>query len=278
MLMSETVRAALIQTTGVLPRTTMVAHQAELVEQAAEAGAQIVCLQELATGPYFCQVESKEWFDLAEPAADGPTVATMTELAARLGVVLVVPLFEEEGGVYYNTAVVIDADGTVLGRYRKNHIPHGDLFYEKYYFKPGNLGYPVFATKYATVGVYICYDRHFPEGARALGVAGAEIVFIPSATAGQSWDLWHVEQRSHAIANQYFVGTINRVGVEELGPLDFYGHSYFCDTSGVILAEAGTKEEILVADLDLGSIRSRRRELPFWRDRRPETYSLLGAP
>jgi beta-ureidopropionase len=276
--MSETVRAALIQTTGVSPRAAMVGHQADLVEQAAAAGAQIVCLQELATGPYFCQVESKDWFDLAESVEGGPTVTTMTELAARLEIVLVVPLFEEEGGVYYNTAVVIDADGTLLGKYRKNHIPHGDLFYEKYYFKPGNLGYPVFRTRYATIGVYICYDRHFPEGARALGVSGAEIVFIPSATAGRSWDLWHVEQRSHAIANQYFVGTINRVGVEALGPLDFYGHSYFCDTSGAILVEAGTEEEIIVADLDLGSIRARRRELPFWRDRRPETYSLLGAP
>jgi N-carbamoylputrescine amidase len=254
----------------------MVAHQAELVRKAAEGGAQIVCLQELATGPYFCQVESREWFDLAEPVPDGPTTKTMSELAAELEVVLVVPLFEEEHGVFYNTAVVLDADGAYLGKYRKTHIPHGDNFYEKYYFKPGNLGFPVFDTRYAKVGAYICYDRHFPEGARALGVNGAEIVFIPSATAGRSWKLWHVEQRGHAIANQYFVGTINRVGVEEGGPLDFYGHSYFCDPYGEILSEAGGEEEVVFADLDLSALRASRVDLPFWRDRRPETYATVG--
>ncbi|HEY0187971.1 MAG TPA: nitrilase-related carbon-nitrogen hydrolase [Cellulomonas sp.] len=272
------VRAALVQCTGVSPRAAMVDKQIALIEQAAAAGAQVVCLQELATGPYFCQSETDEWFDLAEPVPDGPTTASMVETARRLGVVLVVPLYEAADGFYYNTAVVIDADGTVVGSYRKNHIPHGTLFYEKYYFKPGNLGYPVFDTAVGRIGVYICYDRHFPEGARALGVAGAEIVFIPSATAGPSLDYWHVEQRAHAVANQYFVGTNNRVGVEDTGPLDFYGHSYFADPRGAILAEGGTGEEIVLADLDLSRVRAERTRTPFWRDRRPDSYQPLVAP
>jgi N-carbamoylputrescine amidase len=276
--MTETLRCALIQTTGITPREAMVARQADLVRQAADEGAQIICLQELATGPYFCQVEERSWFDLAEPVPDGPTTKTMGELAAELGVALVVPLFEEAGGFYYNTAAVIDADGSYLGKYRKTHIPHGDFFYEKYYFKPGNLGFPVFKTRFATIGVYICYDRRFPEGARALGIAGAEIVFIPSATSGRSYKTWHVEQRAHAIANRYFVGTNNRVGVEPGGPNDFYGHSYFCNYDGEILAEGGTEEEVVVADLDLGALRAARVDLPVWRDRRPETYAAIGAP
>lgn len=272
-----TVRAAVIQTTGISPREAMVAKQIQLIEQAAEQGAQIVCLQELATGPYFCQVEDPAWFDLAEPVPDGPTTVSMREVAERLGIVLVVPLFESADGFYYNTAVVIDADGSYLGSYRKSHIPHWNYFYEKYYFKPGNLGYPVFDTKFAKIGVYICYDRHFPEGARALGVGGAEIVFIPVATAGETEDLWYVEQRAHAIANNYFVGTPNRVGVEEPGPKEFYGLSYICGPRGEMLAQAGRDEEVLVADLDLDLIRQVRIPSAYWRDRRPETYgSLVG--
>ena len=276
--MPDTVRAALIQTTGITPREAMVEHQVGLVREAVSQGAEIVCLQELATGPYFCQEYSPKWFDLAEAVPEGPTTTTMSELAAELGVVLVVPLFEADDGFFYNTAVVIENDDTYLGRYRKNHIPHNENFQEKFYFKPGNLGYPVFDTSVGKVGVYICYDRHFPEGARALGVNGAEIVFIPSATAGRSWRLWHVEQRSHAIANLYYVGTINRVGIEETGPNDFYGHSYFCNPFEEILVEAEDKEEIILADLDLAAVRDARIELPFWRDRRPDTYEPLAAP
>jgi beta-ureidopropionase len=276
--MSSIVRAALIQTTGISPRDAMVEHQIGLIEEAAAKGAQVVCLQELSTGPYFCQREAREWFELAEEVPAGPTTTAMANVARRLGLVLVVPLFEEEHGVYYNTAVVLDADGSVLGKYRKNHIPHGDLFYEKYYFKPGNLGYPVFDTAVGRIGVYICYDRHFPEGARALGVHGADLVFIPSATAGRTYQLWHVEQRAHAIANGYFVGTINRVGIEECGPLEFYGHSYFASPDGEILAEAGTEPEVLVADLDLSLVRDVRMRSPYWRDRRPESYQPLVAP
>lgn len=276
--MSSIVRAALIQTIGISPREAMVDHQIALIEDAAARGAAVVCLQELSTGPYFCQIETHEWFDLAEIVPAGPTTTTMCAVAERLGIVLIVPLFEEEHGVYYNTAVVIDADGAVVGKYRKNHIPHGNLFYEKYYFKPGNLGYPVFDTAVGRIGVYICYDRHFPEGARVLGVNGADIVFMPSATAGRSFKLWHVEQRAHAIANGYFVGTINRVGVEENGPLEFYGHSYFASPDGEILAEAGSEPEIVVADLDLDLVREIRMISPYWRDRRPESYVPLVAP
>lgn len=273
-----TVRCALIQTTGISPREAMMDHQATLVRQAAGQGAQIICLQELASGPYFCQEETLGWFDLAEPIPDGPSVKQMSDLAAELGVVLVVPLFEDDMGTYYNTAAVIDADGSYLGKYRKTHIPHNEYFYEKFYFKPGNTGFPVFQTKFARIGVYICYDRRFPEGARALGLNGAEIVFIPSATSGRSYTTWHVEQRAHAIANRYYVGTNNRVGVEAVGPNEFYGHSYFCTYDGEILAEGGTTEEVVVADLDLAALREARLNLPVWRDRRPEMYAPLGAP
>ena len=159
--------------------------------------------------------------------------------------VLVVPMYEEDehaSGIYYNTAAVIDADGTYLGKYRKTHIPHVKGFWEKFYFRPGNTGYPVFETAVGKVGVYICYDRHFPEGARALGLNGAEMVFIPSATSrGLSEYLWRIEQVSHAVANGYFVGTINRVGIEPLGEDDFYGQSYFCDPRGQFIGDVGTR-------------------------------------
>ena len=275
--MTETVRCALIQTTGITPRDEMMAQQTILIRNAAAQGAQIIGLQELATGPYFCQNESDEWFDLAESVPDGPTTAEMMALAAEIEVALVVPLFEEDDNFFYNTAVVIDADGTFLGRYRKTHIPYAKTYREKYYFKPGNTGFPVFSTRFAKIGVYICYDRHFPEGARALGKNGAEIVFIPSATGGRSKQYWHIEQRGHAIANGYFVATSNRVGKESTGPNAFYGHSYFCDPYGRILSEAGEEEEVLIADIDLSSLRATHVDMPFWRDRRPETYDDLTA-
>ncbi|GEN79867.1 nitrilase-related carbon-nitrogen hydrolase [Actinotalea fermentans] len=272
------VRAALIQTVGLSPMEAQNKHNVALIEKAVEQGAQVVCLQELSTGPYFCQVEDPEWFDLAESVPDGPTTQLMMETARRLGVVLVVPLYEKADNFYYNTAVVIDADGTYLGMYRKNHIPHGNFFYEKYYFKPGNLGYPVFDTAVGRIGVYICYDRHFPEGARALGIAGAQIVFIPSATAGESREWWLLEQRAHAKANGYYVATNNRVGLEDVGPNDFYGLSYVADPNGTIIAQAGSEEEILLADLDLTEPDRSVMPNTFWRDRRPDTYDALVAP
>ena len=193
---------------------------------------------------------------------------------------MIVPVYEEEiTGVYYNTAAIFDADGTYLGKYRKNHIPHTHPgFWEKFYFKPGNLGYPVFNTAYGLVGIYICYDRHFPEGARILGLNGAEIIFNPSATvAGLSEYLWKLEQPAHAVANGYFVGAINRVGHElpwDIG--EFYGTSYFCDPRGQIVTEGSRdKDELIVADLDFDLIREVRNVWQFYRDRRPETYDEM---
>ena len=252
----------------------------EIIEQAGAAGVQILCMQEIFTGPYFCAEQTTRWYDATEAIPDGPTTKLMQEMAKKHAMVIVVPLYEVDGtGVYYNTAAVIDADGTYLGKYRKNHIPHtAPGFWEKFYFKPGNLGYPVFKTKYATIGVYICYDRHFPEGARALGLAGAEIVFNPSATvAGLSEYLWKLEQPAHAVANAYFVGAINRVGVEAPWNIgEFYGQSYFCDPRGQFVAQASRdKTELITAELDLDQIREVRNVWQFFRDRRPETYESL---
>ncbi len=254
-----------------------------LIEQAAKEGVQIICMQEIFTGPYFCAEQTTRWYDSTEHIPDGPTTKLMQELAQRHNMVIVVPIYEEEStGVYYNTAAVIDADGTYLGKYRKNHIPHvAPGFWEKFYFKPGNLGYPVFDTAYGKVGVYICYDRHFPEGARALGLNGAEIVFNPSATvAGLSEYLWKLEQPAHAVANAYFVGAINRVGHEQPWDIgEFYGQSYFCDPRGQFLATASRdKTELVTAELDFDKIREVRNTWQFYRDRRPETYDELVLP
>jgi beta-ureidopropionase len=251
-----------------------------LIEQAAKQGVQIICMQEIFTGPYFCAEQTTRWYDATEKIPDGPTTKVMQELAKKHKMVIVVPLYEiETTGVYYNTAAVIDADGSYLGKYRKNHIPHtAPGFWEKFYFKPGNLGYPVFKTKYADIGVYICYDRHFPEGARELGLNGAEIVFNPSATvAGLSEYLWKLEQPAHAVANAYFVGAINRVGTEAPWNIgEFYGQSYFCDPRGQIIVQGSRdKTELIVADLDLDKIREVRNVWQFYRDRRPETYEGL---
>ena len=245
--------------------------------QAGKQGVQIVCMQEIFTGPYFCAEQNTRWYDATEKIPDGPTTHLMQEVAKKHSMVIISPIYEEdETGVYYNTAAVIDADGSYLGKYRKSHIPHtAPGFWEKFYFKPGNLGYPVFKTKYADIGVYICYDRHFPEGARELGLNGAEIVFNPSATvAGLSEYLWKLEQPAHAVANAYFIGAINRVGVEAPWNIgEFYGQSYFCDPRGQIVAQASRdRDELVTADLDLDKIREVRNVWQFYRDRRPETY------
>ncbi len=252
----------------------------DLIEEAANQGVQILCMQEVFTTPYFCAEQQTRWYEAVEKIPDGPTVKLMQETARDHGMVIVVPIYEEEmTGVYYNTAAVIDADGKYLGKYRKMHIPHvAPGFWEKFYFKPGNLGYPTFETAYARVGVYICYDRHFPEGARALGLNGAEIVFNPSATvAGLSEYLWKLEQPAHAVANGYFIGAINRVGYEAPWNIgEFYGQSYFCDPRGQIIAQAPRDEDaLIVADLNLDMIREVRNTWQFFRDRRPETYDLL---
>jgi beta-ureidopropionase len=249
----------------------------KFLDQAGKQGVQIVCMQEIFTGPYFCAEQNTRWYDATEKIPDGPTTRLMQEVAKKYSMVVISPIYEEdETGVYYNTAAVIDADGTYMGKYRKSHIPHtAPGFWEKFYFKPGNLGYPVFKTKYADIGVYICYDRHFPEGARELGLNGAEIVFNPSATvAGLSEYLWKLEQPAHAVANAFFVGAINRVGTEKPWNIgEFYGQSYFCDPRGQIVAQASRdKDELITADLDLDKIREVRNIWQFYRDRRPETY------
>jgi N-carbamoylputrescine amidase len=248
------------------------------IEEAGRKGVQILCLQEIFNGPYFCPGQDARWYDAAEPMP-GPTTEAVAKLAKKHGMVIIVPVYErEQAGVYYNSAAVIDADGEYLGKYRKNHIPHTSGFWEKYFFKPGNLGYPVFRTAYATIGVYICYDRHFPEGARILGLKGAEIVYNPSATvAGLSQYLWKLEQPAHAVANGYFMGCINRVGNEPPWNIGtFYGTSYFVDPRGNVLAQGSEdKDELVVADLDLGMIEEVRRTWQFYRDRRPESYEDL---
>jgi beta-ureidopropionase len=248
------------------------------IEEAGKSGVQILCLQEIFTTPYFCPGQDSKWYESAE-AIPGPTTTRLQEIAKKYQMVIIAPLYEkEQAGVLYNTAAVIDADGEYLGKYRKNHIPHTNGFWEKFFFKPGNLGYPVFQTRYAKVGVYICYDRHFPDGARALGLNGAEIVYNPSATvAGLSEYLWKLEQPAHAVANGYFMGCINRVGMEKPWNLgEFYGQSYFVDPRGQIFAQASRdKDELLVAEFDLDLIEEVRSTWQFYRDRRPETYGGL---
>jgi beta-ureidopropionase len=284
--MARTVRCGLIQAANAVDpgepiekiKEAMIARHIPLLEQAARSGVQVLCLQELFYGPYFPPSQDARWFGLAEPIPDGPTVALMRGQAQRLGMALVVPIMERVApGVFYNTAAVIDADGRYLGRYRKNHLPHVAGFWEKFFFKPGNEGYPVFETAHARIGVYLCYDRHFPEGARLLGLNGAEIVFNPSATtAGLSQHLWKLEQPAHAVANGYFIAAINRVGEEAPWRIGrFYGQSYFCDPRGRMVAEAGEGEELLTADLDLDLIEEVRTTWQFFRDRRPETYGDL---
>ena len=262
-------------------KEAMINKHIPFIEEAASQGVQILCLQEIFSTPYFCPGQDSDWYAAAEPIP-GPTVERMQELARKHQMVMIVPIYEkEQPGVLYNTAAVIDADGTLLGKYRKHHIPHTSGFWEKFFFRPGNLGYPVFETRYAKVGVYICYDRHFPEGARALGLNGAEIVYNPSATvAGLSQYLWKLEQPAHAVANGYFMGCINRVGTEKPWDLgQFYGSSYFVDPRGQFVATASEdQDELLIADLDLDLIDEVRSVWQFYRDRRPESYGPLTAP
>ncbi len=259
-------------------QAAMLEKHLPMIHDAGKKGVQILCLQEIFNGPYFCPGQDKRWYDAAEPVP-GPTCEKLAPIAAKYQMAMVVPLYErEQAGVYYNTAAILDADGSYLGKYRKTHIPQTSGFWEKYFFRPGNLGYPVFKTRYATIGAYICYDRHFPEGARALGLAGAEIVYNPSATvAGLSEHLWKIEQPAHAVANGYFVGAINRVGTEAPWNIgEFYGQSYFVDPRGQFVAMGSRdKDELVVAELDLSMIEEVRRTWQFYRDRRPDAYGPL---
>ena len=258
---------------GERPRN--VARAEDMIREAAGKGGQVILLPEVFHELFFITSLDMSVFDKAEPIP-GPLTGRMQELAAELGVAIVAPIYESVGkSVYYNSAAVIDADGSLLGVYRKNHIPLSTKFYEKLYFKPGNLGYPVFETRFGRLGILICHDRHYPEGARALGLNGAEILLVPSATptASLSVRVWEKELAAHAIFNEYYVAGLNRVGVE--GEYTYYGRSVFLDPTGEIMAQAGEREEVLIAECDLDVIVERRRAWQFYRDRRPDTYGVL---
>jgi N-carbamoylputrescine amidase len=283
------VRAGLIQMalkaeTGDSPaaiRDKMNEAHLPLIDEAGKKGVQVLCLQEVFNQPYFCPSQDAKWYAAAEKIPDGPTVKLMQELAKKHSMVIVVPIYEEDiTGVYYNTCAVIDADGSYLGKYRKTHIPQVAGFYEKFFFKPGNSGWPVFDTAYCKLGVYICYDRHFPEGWRALALAGAEYIVNPSATvAGLSQYLWKLEQPASAVANGCFIGAVNRIGTEAPWNIGkFYGSSYVVDPRGEFLVEASEdKDELVTADMDMEKVREVRNLWQFFRDRRPEAYGSLTA-
>jgi N-carbamoylputrescine amidase len=260
------------------------------VERVAAAGAQLICLPELFRTPYFCQIEDARNFDLAE-SVPGPTTAALAEVARRLGVVLIAPVFERRApGVYHNSAAVLDADGALLGLYRKLHIPDDPGYYEKFYFAPGDLGVPVFATRFGKIAVLICWDQWFPEAARLAALRGAEIIFYPTAIGWHPREktgngvaqraAWQTVQRGHAIANGVYVAALNRTGCEPDPAggegLEFWGSSFVCDPQGVVLAEAGADEEkILLAGVSTAHLETVRRNWPFLRDRRTDAYAGL---
>lgn len=261
-------------------RQAMIDAHIPLVEEAGKQGVQVLCFQEVFTQPYFCPSQDTKWYAAAEDIPDGPTCKLMQDYAKKFNMVIVVPIYERTNvaGVYYNAAAVFDADGSYLGKYRKTHIPQVAGFWEKFFFKPGSSNWPVFKTKYCKLGVYICYDRHFPEGWRALALNGAEYIVNPSATvAGLSEYLWKLEQPAAAVANGCWIGAINRIGVEEPWSIgEFYGQSYFVNPRGKIEKEASRdKDELIVHDMDMDMIREVRDLWQFFRDRRPSTYGLL---
>src|SRR6266487_5699828 len=262
------------------------ARQIALVERAAKAGAQIICTQELFRSQYFCQVEDHRFFKLAE-TIPGPSTDAFTKIARKHKAVIIASLFERRTqGLYHNTAAVIDADGKVLGIYRKMHIPDDPLYYEKFYFTPGDLGFRAWQTKYAKIGVLVCWDQWYPEGARLTALQGANILLYPTAIGWhpaekekygeQQLDAWKTIQRSHAIANGCWVAAVNRVGFEQLGGqgagIEFWGHSFVCDPFGVVVAEAAEDEALVLAQVDLARIEEVRRNWPFLRDRRTDAY------
>jgi len=259
-----------------------------LIREAAAGGAQIVCLQELFRSQYFCQKEDADLFDLAEPIP-GPTTQALADLAKEKRIVIIASLFERrDAGIYHNTSAVIDTDGTLLGTYRKMHIPDDPLYYEKFYFTPGDQGYRAFDTCYGRIGVLVCWDQWYPEAARLTALQGAKILFYPTAIGwhpaekseyGVSHhDAWKTIQRAHAIANGVYVAAVNRVGHEGPagGGLEFWGGSFVCDPFGTVIKEASQqKDEILVAECDLTHLENIRRHWPFLRDRRIDTYGPI---
>lgn len=263
-------------------RLAMIEAHRPLIEEAGQKGVQVLSFEEVFTQPYFCPSQDKKWYAAAEDIPDGPTTKLMQEYARKHSMVIVVPIYERThvAGVYYNTAAVIDADGTYLGKYRKTHIPQVAGFWEKFFFKPGASSWPVFSTAYCKLGVYICYDRHFPEGWRALALNGAEYIVNPSATvAGLSEYLWKLEQPAAAVANGCWIGAINRVGVEAPWNIgEFYGQSYFVNPRGQIEKIASRdRDELIIHDMNMDMVREVRDLWQFFRDRRPETYASLAA-
>lgn len=254
------------------------------VKDAASKGAQIVCLQELFTSLYFCDVEDYENFKLAEPIP-GPTTDALSAIAKETGVVIIASLFEKRAqGLYHNTTAVLDADGTYLGKYRKMHIPDDPAYYEKFYFTPGDLGYKIFKTKFANIGVLICWDQWYPEAARLTALMGAEILFYPTAigwatsqdaaTNEEQYNAWQTIQRSHAVANGVHVVSVNRVGFEQNGAMKFWGGSFVSNPLGTLLAKAShDQEEVMVVPVDLSKTDSYRTHWPFMRDRRIDSYA-----
>jgi N-carbamoylputrescine amidase len=256
------------------------------IREAASKGAQIICLQELFTSLYFCDVEDYENFKLAE-SIPGPSTETLSAVASELGVVIIASLFEKRTqGIYHNTTAVLDADGSYLGKYRKMHIPDDPAYYEKFYFTPGDLGYKIFKTKFATIGVLICWDQWYPEGARITSLMGAEILFYPTAigwatsqdeaTNSEQFNAWQTIQRSHAVANGVHVVSVNRVGLEQDGAMKFWGGSFISNPFGRVLLQAShDKEEVHVLPVDLNKTDSYRTHWPFLRDRRIDSYQPI---
>jgi N-carbamoylputrescine amidase len=271
------IRLGLLQMNCTGTREQNLARAEQMIREAAAKKAQVLLLPEVFHELFFITDLNAKYFDVSEPIP-GPIIDMMCKLARELEVVIVAPIYESvDRSVYYNSAAVIDADGTLLGVYRKTHIPLNTIFYEKFYFKPGNLGYPVFNTRYGKIGILICHDRHYPEGARALALNGAEILLIPSATPDKSLSrkVWEKELCAHAIFNELFVAGLNRTGQE--GNYFYYGHSVIFDPAGEMMVQAGPDEEVLIADCELDLITQRRRAWQFYRDRRPDTYGILTA-
>jgi N-carbamoylputrescine amidase len=256
------------------------------IKEAAGKGAQIICLQELFTSLYFCDVEDYENFKLAEPVP-GPSTERLSRVASELGVVIIASLFEKRTqGIYHNTTVVIDSDGSYLGKYRKMHIPDDPAYYEKFYFTPGDLGYKVFKTKFATIGVLICWDQWYPEAARITSLMGAEILFYPTAIGwassqkeeinSEQYNAWQTIQRSHAVANGVHVVSVNRVGIEQNGAMKFWGGSFIANPFGTLLYNASHEnEETAVIGIDLSKTDQYRTHWPFMRDRRIDSYQPI---
>ncbi len=281
---SDVIKVGLVQMSCASEPAANLAKALERIEMAANKGAKIVCLQELFRSQYFCQSENHRYFKWAE-TIPGPSTEKFGELALRKEIVIVASLFERRAaGIYHNTAVVIDADGTLAGKYRKMHIPDDPLYYEKFYFTPGDLGFPSFQTRYAKIAALVCWDQWFPEGARLAALSGAQIIFYPTAigwipnepraVAQMQRDAWELIQRSHAVANGIFVASVNRVGRE--GKIKFWGRSFVAGPFGELIASAGgEREEIVIARCDLAQIEATRQSWPFLRDRRIDSYGLL---